>query len=83
MNIFTIIGIASTVVMVSIASIILLIVSYIVWERSLSRLSDYFYDKNNVTKMRISGILIAIKRVDFHKIPDVWDEAKEMVEENE
>ena len=81
-GIFEIIGILTVAIVGVIAVLVLLPLGYALWTRAFGRASDYFFDKNSVWKMRVSATLSAISIFKFHKIPTVWVEAKELVEEN-
>lgn len=83
MEIFTIIGIFTVALILCIALVVSAVFLFAGWNRVLTRVSNHFFDKNNVRRMRIAAIVSAIKEFKPHKIPAVWREAKEMVEEND
>lgn len=83
MNVFTIIGM---IVVGLLALALLLALSLLLlaaWKRGLRRASDHFYDESNVRRMRIAAILSALQCLKPHKIPAVWQEAAELVEESD
>ena len=83
MELFTIIGIFTVAFILCIILVVSAVFLFAGWGRVFGRMSDYFFDRNSVWKMRVSAILSAISVFKPHKIPAVWVEAKEMVEEND
>lgn len=82
-ELFAIIGMLTVAVIGGTLALIAAALVYAFWTRAFGRMSDYFFDKDSVWKMRVAAILSAISVFKFHKIPAVWVEAKEMVEEND
>jgi len=82
-EIFTIIGVMTVAVLSSVLLLVSAILLYAFWTKGFGRLSDYFFDRDNVWKMRASGVFAAISLFEFHKIPAVWSEAKELVNDND
>lgn len=82
-NIFTIIGILTVALIACVALVISAVFIFAGWNRVMTRLSNHFFDKNSVRRMRVAAILSAIREFKPHKIPAVWREAKEMVEESD
>lgn len=82
-GVFTVIGMATTAILTGIAVLVLGVLLLAAWNRALTRVSNHFFDKENVRRMRVAAVVSAIKEFKPHKIPAVWREAEELVEEND
>lgn len=82
-DVFAIIGMLAVALVGGIVALAAGVLAYAGWIRALGRLSDHFYDENSVRRMRISGMILVVRKFKFRKAKAVWNEAKEMVEDTE